>query len=365
MADLTEEHGGNIYKAALKTGLSPFAILDFSANINPLGLPPGLPAYLTENLEAILHYPDPEYEELYQALSKYLDVEEDLIVVGNGAAALIYDFLRVLKPKRVLIPAPSFGEYQKAAYAAGAEVELFLSEEKDAFRPEIEKLCTILNEQKYDALVLGNPNNPTGQLLGREELIALLDCAKKNDVGVLLDEAFIEFTSTYPFNSLADTVKRYSNLCIVRAFTKFFGMPGLRLGYGIMDKKIKEKILRVKPPWEVNSLAALAGAYALKDEEFRQKTRELVRQERQFLQKELQKLSWIKVYKSEANFMLLKLEDEALTVQRLQEKLLPHGILIRDASNFEGLNESYARIAVKDNESNRRLLQALKDVGQR
>jgi threonine-phosphate decarboxylase len=210
-------------------------------------------------------------------------------------------------------------------------------------------------------VILCNPNNPTGGLLNRSELIAILDCTKRYDINVLLDETFIEFTEDYSHTSMADVFQHYSNLCIVRAFTKFFAMPGLRLGYCIADASTKEMMSDIQPPWRINVMAALAGVYVLNDKEFMVRTRRLVKEQRDLLQYKISATGKMHVYPSQADFMLLKLLNQHVTADVVQRHLQNYRILVRNASNFDGLNEYYIRVAVRDADSNQHLIKALED----
>jgi len=352
------KHGGGIYDAAKRWGISPYDVVDFSANINPLGTPPGLTECLEANWQAILHYPDPEYKELMYALSAYLGIDNAYIALGNGAIDLIYDYMRVIKPKRVLIPSPTFSEYKRAAYIAAAGVDIWPVGED--FALDADALCAALRSSDYDALVLCNPNNPTGALVTKDKIMVILDCARRYGVNVLLDETFIEFTDNYPDSSLMGQLNNYPNLFIVRAFTKSFAMPGLRLGYCLAGPELIKAIKAVQPPWYVNAMAAIAGTYVLKDgSRYMLQTRKFVKEQRQFLEQELVKLGCIKVYPSDANFVLIKSQLERLTADVMQRHLERYHILIRDASSFDGLDEHYVRLAVKDRQSEELLIKAI------
>lgn len=351
------KHGGDIYDTARRWGISPYDILDFSANINPLGMPPGLVQHLENNWQAVLHYPDPHYTQLYKALADYLDIDEGFIMLGNGAIDIIYDYMRVMKPERALIPSPTFSEYKRAAAVAGAQADIWPMAEGLAI--DTNMLCAVLSRGKHDMLILCNPNNPTGGLLDKDELTAILDCAERYGVNVLLDETFIEFTEDYPHTSMVDVLQYYPNLCIVRAFTKFFAMAGLRLGYCIADRRVKEMMSDIQPPWRINAMAALAGTYALKSGQFMLQTRRFVKEQRYLLQQRISTVDGMLVYPSQANFMLIKSQREYATADLLQQHLMNYHILVRDASNFDGLNEYYIRVAVRDKAGNECLIKAI------
>ncbi|MGB9681349.1 MAG: threonine-phosphate decarboxylase CobD [bacterium] len=349
------EHGGNIYRIAKILDIDLSNILDFSANINPLGYPQGLEEYLSSYINSIVHYPDPEYNELIEAIAEYIGVRVENILVGNGAIDIISLCIQTVETDRVLIPIPTFSEYARIAKINGLTVEYFYTGKEFTFN--IEDIVKEIKQNRVGMLILCNPNNPTGRLIDVNSLRYLLDEALKLSVFVMIDEAFIEFTENYPKSSAVSFVNLYSNLCIVRCFTKFFGLPGLRLGYVVASidfiNRMKERVL----PWSVNVLADLAGRYVLKDKAFMKETRKVVSSERALLIRELSNLNWIFLYPSQANFILARLSMDASILEKF---LLDQGILIRNCSNFNGLDRHYIRLAVKDHKSNLRLIEALK-----
>jgi|YelNatPaOPRAMG01_1025707.scaffolds.fasta_scaffold00216_50 threonine-phosphate decarboxylase len=349
------EHGGNIYRSARILNKDLSSILDFSANINPLGFPKGLNEYLSSCIDSIVYYPDPEYNDLREAIAEYIDVGPGNIIVGNGAIDIISLCIQTVEADNVLIPVPTFSEYARIARINGLKVEYFYL--KPDFNLGLEMLVSRLKKNRDGMLILCNPNNPTGRLIDVDSLRYLLDETLKLGVFVMVDEAFIEFTENYPKSSVVGFINLYPNLCIVRCFTKFFGLPGLRLGYGVASTDFINRMKEGTLPWSVNILADLAGRYVLKDEAFMKETRKIVGLERIFLMRELSSLNWVFPYPSQANFILARLSIEALI---LEKYLLEEGILIRNCSNFEGLDTHYIRLAVKDHTSNLRLIEALK-----
>lgn len=352
-------HGGNIYKVAKEYGMEEEKILDFSANINPLGPSPLAVESIINNLSLQQCYPDPDYCELRNEISKYLNVASDYIIVGNGATELIYLFFRSMRPRKVLIPVPTFSEYERAARLAGCEICYLPLNEEDGFSLSPQRL--VQNLEGVSALVLCNPNNPTGVVLPRNEVEEVVKFCNRRGILVLIDEAFMEFVHEMDCLTAIDLLDEFRNVMVVRAFTKFFGMPGVRLGYGITKSaEILEGIRSFKEPWSVNVLAAVAGVAALKDEDYIQKSKAIIQRERKYLLEELSKIGWLKPFETKANFILIKILDENISSSDLRMKLIPHGILIRDASNFVGLSDRFIRVAVKDRRSNDILISALK-----
>ena len=346
-------HGGNIYKFQ-REGKS--SILDYSSNINPLGVPQKFIDIAKENFDKLTNYPDPYYIELREKIGEHNSVTKENIIVGNGATEILFLYMRAVKPKKVLVLAPCFVEYERALKSAGAQIEYFELKEKNNFYPDIQTLKKKLEGQHYDLFLFCNPNNPTGQLIKFDDVKDLAAICKKQDMKIFIDEAFIEFVENWKEKTAA--LLKNKDVFIMRAFTKFFAIPGLRLGYGIsFDEELMNKLQAEKEPWSVNTFANLAGLVMLDDKDYIKKSQKWVAEEKNFLYKELSKNKNLKVYKSECNFLLIKLLTT--TSQEIQTKLLEKNILVRDASNFQFLNESYIRVAVKDREKNLKLIESL------
>lgn len=358
-------HGGNIYKIYREKGMKE--ILDYSSNINPYGLPKKFERAVIENLSVLEKYPDPDYIELREEIAKTNKVELKNIIVGNGATEIIFLYMKVLKAKKILIVSPTFGEYERAMKATldDIQVDYFKLEEAENFILNIEKIKTEL-QKKYDLLVICNPNNPTGQFLLIKELEKILEKCTEVGTKLFVDEAFVEFVEDWGEKSIIKTGKNKKNLFVLRAFTKFFAIPGLRLGYGIcFDDEFMTKMLEKKEPWSVNNIAELAGKILLQDREYIEKTNNWIKIEKKYMYENLKEIEGLKTYKTEINFILVKIKNEYLdkvNAQILREKMLEKGILIRDASNFVYLNDNYFRLAVKDRKNNVRVLEALKEI---
>ncbi len=345
-------HGGNIYRFE-REGME---VLDFSSNINPLGVPQKFTDIAKKSFDKLVNYPDPYYIELRKKIAEFNSVDMDNIIVGNGATEILFLYIRALKPKKVLILAPCFAEYERALKSVGAQIEYFELKEKNNFYPDIQTLKKKLEGQHYDLFLFCNPNNPTGQLIKFDDVKDLAAICKKQDMKIFIDEAFIEFVENWKEKTAA--LLKNKDVFIMRAFTKFFAIPGLRLGYGIsFDEELMNKLQAEKEPWSVNTFANLAGLVMLDDKDYIKKSEKWVAEEKNFLYKELSKNKNLKVYKSECNFLLIKLLTT--TSQEIQTKLLEKNILVRDASNFQFLDESYIRVAVKDREKNLKLIESL------
>lgn len=353
-------HGGNIYRIFRENKIEK--VLDYSSNINPFGVPESLKKGIMENMEVLEKYPDPEYYELRKKFAEYNNAKIENVLVGNGATELIFLYMKVIKPKKVLILSPTFAEYERGIKSAVPEcsIEYFdLDMEKD-FILNVEILKKEL-AKKYDLVVMCNPNNPTGKFISENEAEDLLLECDKYETKLFIDEAFIEFVSGGIKSSLIFGKADKKNLFIIRALTKFFAIPGLRLGYALyFDKDLKEKIDKIKEPWSVNAFAELAGKTLFEDKNYIEKTEKWIEDEKKYMYHELNKIKDLKVYKTDTNFILLK--SLGSNAKKLREKMLEKGILIRDASNFKYLDERFIRLAIKDRENNDFVIKKLKEV---
>ncbi len=382
-------HGGNIYKIFREKNIKE--ILDYSSNINPYGIPESLKKRITENLEILERYPDPDYIELRQKLAHLNNVNMSDIILGNGATEIIFLFMKVINPKKILIVSPTFGEYERAVKATERvedssilgnsnkkkydeksfgkqkiEIEYFELKENDDFKLNIHNLKNEL-EKKYDLLIMCNPNNPTGKFLKLDETEEILKECNKYNTKLFIDEAFIDFLKDGIKESIINTKEDKQNLFVTRAFTKFFAMPGLRLGYGIyFDKKLEKRISEKKEPWSVNNIAEMAGLTVLDDTKYIEETLKWIAEEKTYVYEKLNEINGIKPYKTEVNFITVKIENnfilKGLNVKILRGKMIEKGILIRDASNFNFLDERFFRLAIKDRKNNDRVIETLKKI---
>ena len=350
--DNTYEHGGNIYDTAKNGCKNIHKIIDFSANINPLGAPEWIRSCVSSNLDSILHYPDPTASCLKGIISEKYSVPSDNILVANGSTELLYHLPDVLRPKRALIPVPCYVDYLKVMQLAGIEIQTIGINETDDFTLDIEQLERHLKPD--DLVILGRPNNPTGITTERDRLLQL--AIEYPDVIFIIDEAFLEFVDGDI--SLAGSA---DNIITLHSLTKFYAIPGLRLGFGVFPKLICEALQKVLPPWTVNSIAQKVGEKALIDLEYQEKTRTYCSRCRENLYNKLSVFSHLKVYPSVANYFLIKL-DSKYSVPELQASLAKHNILIRNCLNYQGLNGQFFRIAVRNGSENNLFIDALSKI---
>lgn len=351
-------HGGDIYSHKIKH--------DFSININPLGLSlSGKIAYLRA-LKKISNYPDQNCGALAYALSKRLGVSAERLVFGNGASELIQALLSAQKARKVLLFAPCFTGYERAIKACDATPIYFYLNEKADFsfdEGNFPQLADVFKSEKPDFVIFTNPNNPNGRLFDGKTVDKIIQLCVKNDAKLLIDECFIELSgSENRFSSVIETSDSKKGIYIIRAFTKTYSIPGLRLGYCLCPDNNSADILKLKlPEWNVSSVAQYVGVTLLKTR-YLQKARKMISRECKYLTEELKVLGF-KVYNSDVNFILIKetskQEDDSAS---LYKELLARGILIRDCSDYEGLGQGFYRVAVKIHKKNRLLIKSIKKV---
>lgn len=340
---MTGIHGGDIYRNCVE--------LDFSVNVNPLGMPEGVPEALHDAVARCGEYPDIMVERLKKAVAGMLSVPEEWLLFGNGASELFMGIVHGLRPGKVLIPVPSFYGYEYAAGAAGSEILYYPLSEEDAFTPDAGFLAALTED--VDLVFFANPNNPTGRLTDRRYLGKMLDICQEKGIWVVLDECFIAFCAGNP--SVLEELRQYDRLLLVRAFTKIFAIPGVRLGYLVCSNpRLLEKIGRQLPEWNLSTFAQEAGMVCAGQSAFVARTADYVGRERKFLEEELTELG-LKVFPGEANFLLIQ------SKMPLYEGLLERGVLIRDCGNFRGLEKGYYRIAVKKRKENEILIEKIRE----
>lgn len=353
-------HGGDVYSAKEQYCMmeNPPEILDFSANINPLGLPEGVKQAIIASVDRFDAYPDPLCRELISALSQFEGVPKEWLICGNGAADIIYRTVNARKPKKAMVLAPTFAEYEEALNTVGCKVVPYELYEKNHYQVG-EEFLEALGEN-LDMLFLCNPNNPTGQLMEKEFLRKVLIRCKSLGILLFVDECFNDFLEKPEAFSVKEYIKEYDNLIILKAFTKIYAMAGLRLGYCITGngQRIKE-IREAGQPWSVSIPAQIAGIQAMEEKEYLLKTKELIEKERVYLCSQLKELG-ILTFKSNANYIFIK--DACPKEKPLHEMLFEKGILLRNCDNYRGLSPGYYRICIKKHEDNLKLIEALRKI---
>src|SRR3990170_6723288 len=310
-------HGGNILDAVGRYGVKEKNILDFSANVNPLGPSSAALRAAKQALAVVGRYPDPEMTELRKAIARCYGIRPEHVVCGAGSTALIHLIPRVYRPKKVLIPVPTFTEYEAAVTAAGGEVMSFPLREKDGFHVDAIEMAFAL--KGADMAFICNPNNPTGLLIPKSEMREILNYALKEGVRVVIDEAFMDFIEN---ESLVKDAVQSQHLICLRAFTKFYGMPGLRVGYAAANEETAASLATSLEPWSVSTLAERAAVAALNDWGYTKKTRSLIAKERDRLLSALRLLPGVEPFPSSVNFIFIKLasKDSRTLTQTLGQR---------------------------------------------
>lgn len=346
-------HGGDIYT---DRKLPPdVKLVDFSANLNPLGMPQAVKDALCRDVDSYQNYPDPQCRQLRRAIGSYYGVPDDWIVCGNGAADVIWRLVLARKPRRALLPAPTFSEYAEALESVGCEICYYDLPQKAGFVPDegfLDAVCP-----GVEICFFCNPNNPTGIAAKAEWVRRLMERCQKNGTLLVLDECFADFLEEEQRYTALPFLSAFPGTVILKAFTKMYAMAGIRLGYALCaDRQLILQISQTGQAWSVSSPASSCGIAALTQRDFVQKTKRFIAEERNFLQKELENLG-LQVYAGKANYLLFQAPTDDLP-QRLER----FGILIRSCGNYRGLDNRYCRVAVKSREDNTRLINGIRQV---
>lgn len=358
-------HGSDLETIEKIYNIKKTDIVSFSANLNPLGISPKLKASLSEQIDAIMSYPDREYNSLRKQIADYVHTDKDDIIVGNGSTELISLFIQIKKPKKALIIGPTYSEYEREVALGGGSTLYHRLEEENNFLLDIPTLDKELTPD-VELLVICNPNNPTSSAISRNEMRKILDICKKKGIFVMVDETYVEFAEDVLKITSAPLTGYYNNIIILRGISKFFASPGLRLGYGVCgNADLLKEMNQRKNPWTINSLAAIAGEIMFTDEAYIKETRALISKERQRVCQILNQMPEVKAFVPTANFVLVKILKEDVTSLDLFEAAIRKGCMIRDCSTFPFLNNKFIRFCFMTPELNDRLLNILKEALQR
>jgi threonine-phosphate decarboxylase len=356
-------HGGDVWGFARKYNIPLEEVLDFSGPINHLGPSPKALENVKQNAKLIRFYPDPNPVELRRSIAEYVNqpgIDEENIILGNGSIELIYMITEIFKGAfKAVVPVPSFTEYEKAALRVGGQtVYIQLPADFSMDNEAIKKAIT----PDTKIVSICNPHSPSGKLYGKNEVLDLVEYCQKRDVIFSIDENYIEFTDKEQTGTMAGYVNKYENLFVIRSVTKFYGMPGIRFGYGIAATNLIDKLLDVRQPWSINSLAGFATLAAFSDKEFIENTKRQIKKERVLFAKLLSEIPGLQVFPSETNFLLAKITTKKFTSTKLKEELSKIGMLIRDCCTFVGLDNTYFRVTVRSDKDNQKLVDAIKKI---
>lgn len=351
---MKNKHGGNIREISASAGRAAEEIIDFSANINPLGPPEWFRSRISSSLSSIAHYPDPDSSLLINAISLCYNLNKEEVVVGNGSTELLYAIPRILNVKRAVIPVPSYSDYITASELAGLKINTIPLKEEDGFKIDLSLLESSLFGD--EVVFIGNPNNPTGLTFDSDEFRTL--ALRHSSTLFVIDEAFSDFVDG--IDRLI--YRRPSNVIVISSLTKIFAIPGIRLGYAVLDRYYAESLKTLIPPWSVNSLAQAVGEEAVCDKKYIEKSKEFIKYQKEKLLKELSLIPELTVFPGQANFLLVRINHNEKNAHHLYEELLKEGVAIRICDNFNGLDERFFRIAVKTEKENILLCNLIKKV---
>lgn len=354
------QHGGDIYSQRIRW--------DFSVNLNPLGMPMGVKEAVKSSVDFCSRYPDSRCRKLTEELSRYHQIPEEDILCGNGAADLIFQIIFADRPREGWVLAPTFSEYEQALLAVSARMRFFFLRREEGFSLDENQLIRTLEREgagEGTILFLCNPNNPTGQVLEQSQVEAVAAFAEEKKIRLIVDECFLDFAEMGMKGrrySLIPSLNRFPHAVVLRAFTKCYAMPGLRLGYCLTrDKELLDRIQSVRQPWSVSVVAQAAGEAALKEQDYRIQTAQVIKTGRRQLQEGLKKLGFW-VCESQANFLLFQDLRPEGREGRLFSLCRDRGLLLRHCDNFHGLDGSYYRVCVKTKEENTILLSMLEGL---
>lgn len=356
----TMTHGGDVFGAARRLGIPVSQLTDFSASINPMGISHRALRRLKRELPLVRHYPDAAQQELRDLIASEERVDSQCILFGNGATQLLHLLSRWLNPRKALLLAPGFSEYWNALCRTSCKITACALKPKENFKLKLADLIQCIDEKRPGVVILANPNNPIGTLVSHAALIELAKVCRSRAIHLVLDESFLDFTSQ---PSLGPLAARRDSLIVVRSLTKFYALPGLRMGYLVASRPLVHDLANRIEPWSVNTLALIAAAESLKDVEYRERTLALVASEREYLSNGLKRLQWLEPFPSQSNFLLAHIKLSGVSGMDLRRALEKNHILIRDSAGFSGLSSQFIRVAVRSRRENRLLLKALRTFG--
>ena len=373
---MSKIHGGNIFQFAHEQRIEPYEVIDFSANINPLGPSQrGLDA-INDQLRYISHYPDATNDDVLNAIADTYGMDKNQIIVGNGAAELLYAICRLPGYTGAFVPAPGFSEYKEALEASNIPVcDIFYRpREDDNGKPYFEvpylALQTFAAELKGQdgriIVFLGNPNNPDGTLLDKQSIKVLAQMLKDANSLLVIDESFIDFIGNESLRdnsySMRELINQYDNVIIVHSFTKFYAVPGLRIGAVFANPTLIQELRQYIPAWSVNTLAQAYTESALTDTKYINDSKMVLANEAKYMYESLSAIKDLVVYKPSANYILMEINNPDITVTDVQTRLEKHNLLIRSCANYKGLGPKWMRIAIKDHAHNVELIHLLSTI---
>ncbi|MDE6025383.1 MAG: aminotransferase class I/II-fold pyridoxal phosphate-dependent enzyme [Lachnospiraceae bacterium] len=334
----------------------------YNSNLNPMGIPDSVKKALSENINSIIRYPSDYYGNLKKSIADYTGCNDKNVILGSGSSDMLRLYVALIAPKKALIPAPSPIEHETALSMYGCEVCYYELSEEDDYKLNVVDFIKTL-DSSYDMIILGNPNNPTSQIIDREDIETLADVCRSLDIFLVIDEMYIEFTEKYEELTSVPLVKDFTNLAVIRSISKFFAVPGLRLCYAIMsDEELLTLTETVATPNSISTLTAAACTELFKDKGYIEQSRSQIFTERNLIYSAMATNKNVKLFKPFANYMLIKILKEDVTASELAEHCKLKGIIIRNCENFHGLSDKYVRFCFMKPEQNDLLVNTMLEL---
>lgn len=354
-------HGSDLEVIAKRYHIDQNSIIPYASNVNPLGLSPLAKQALADNIEAIRSYPDRDYTDLRDSIANYCGAEPNQIILGNGTSELIRLALETLTPKKTMIVGPTYSEYGNAARLVDSDVQTYMLKNLDDFEMDVDMFLKALNDS-IDLLIICNPNNPTSKVLTKQQMDTILTRCQTLNIFVMVDETYVEFVRDVELISSVSLTKKYDNLLVLRGVSKFFASPGLRLGYAVTNNEdFLASTSNSKIPWNINAYASVARVM-FEDERYINLTKSLIQTERNLIFSALSSRKTIKVFKPEANFVLIKLLKEEQTASDVFDYCIKKGFMIRDCTDYEGLGDKYIRFCFMKPEQNDNVVNTILEI---
>jgi threonine-phosphate decarboxylase len=349
-------HGSDIEKIASHYKVPKDSLVNFAANVNPLGFPKVASKAIASNIDVLSAYPDRDYKKLREVIATYCNVEPEQVMVGNGTSELIALLIEQNFPKKTLILGPTYSEYERELSFSNSSTSYYNLDSKQNFELDVACFLEKLSEG-YDLLILCNPNNPTSSFIPNPIINEILKACSTYNTFVMIDETYIEFLFDSSLSSAMPLISKHEHLMILRGVSKFFAAPGLRLGYGVTgNHTLLKNMKNAQVPWSLHSIGAYAGELLFTDSSYINATKILIEKEKRYLLSELNKLSDIDIFKADANFILFRITKEDLTAHEVFLTCLKEGLIIRDCSSFDSLDGEFIRFCIMNHEDNQRLL---------
>lgn len=362
MSNIQESfHGSDLETIAHKYQIDKNSIIPYASNVNPLGISSLAKEALLKNIEAITSYPDRNYTALRHSIAGYCGVDSEQLVLGNGTSELIRLAIETIAPKKTMVIEPAYSEYGNAARLAGSDVQVYMLKNLDDFEIDVDMFVKAL-DKSIDMLVICNPNNPTSKVITRSQMDTILQHCRQFNICVMVDETYVEFVRDIDLISSVSLTKKYDNLIVLRGVSKFFAAPGLRLGYAVTSSQaFLDAAAGSRIPWNINSYASVARVM-FEDEHYINLTRSLIQTERNLIYSALSSRKTIKVFKPEANFVLIKLLKEEQTASDVFDYCIKKGLMIRDCTDYDGLGDKYIRFCFLKPEQNDNVVNTILEI---